>query len=83
MELKLNEIRSALNADHAYMTYEDTEFDCLYDLMKTHPKFKISTSGFILNGKPVPDDHQTPECHRVIADSIINSIENDEIKSII
>jgi hypothetical protein len=65
------------------LKYEDTEFDCLYDLMKTHPKFKISTSGFILNGKPVPDDHQTPECHKIIADSIINSIENDTIESII
>jgi len=65
------------------LKYEDTEFDCLYDLMKTHPKFKISTSGFILNGKPVPDDHQTPEGHKVIADSIINSIENDAIESFI
>jgi hypothetical protein len=65
------------------LKYEDTEFDCLYDLMKTHPKFKISTSGFILNGKPVPDDHQTPECHKIIADSIINSIENDAIETII
>jgi hypothetical protein len=65
------------------LKYEDTEFDCLYDLMKTYPKFKISTSGFILNGKPVPDDHQTPECHKIIADSIINSIENDAIEAII
>jgi hypothetical protein len=61
------------------LKYEDTEFDCLYDLMKEHPKFKISTSGFILNGKIVPDDHQTPECHKIIANSIINSIENDAI----
>lgn len=65
------------------LKYENTEFDSLYNLMQTHPKFKISTSGFLVNDKPVPDDHQTPECHRVIADSIINSIENDEIKSII
>ena len=62
------------------LKYEDIEFDCLYDLMKTHPKFKISTSGFLVNGKPVPDDHQTLECHKIIADSIINSIENDAIE---
>jgi len=65
------------------LKYDDTEFDCLYDLMKTHSKFKISTSGFLVNGKPVPDDHQTLECHRIIADSIINSIENDNIESVI
>jgi hypothetical protein len=65
------------------LKYEDTEFDCLHDLMKEHPKFKISTSGFLINGKPVGDDHQTPECHRIIADSIINSIENDAIETIV
>jgi hypothetical protein len=65
------------------LKYEDTEFDCLYDLMKKHPKFKISTSGFLVNGKPVPDDHQTIECHKIIADSIINSIENDAIETIV
>lgn len=65
------------------LKYEDTEFDCLYDLMLANPKFKISTSGFLVNGKPVKDDHQTLECHKIIADSIINSIENDEIKSIV
>ena len=43
--------------------------------MKTHPKLKISTSGFLLNNKPVPDEHQTIECHKVIADSIIKSLE--------
>jgi len=63
------------------LKYNDTEFDSLYNLMHTYPKFKISTSDFRLNGKKVPDDHQTPECHKVIADSIINSIENDAIKS--
>jgi len=68
-----------LSSKFIKLKYEDTEFDCLYDLMKKHPKFKISTSGFLVNGKPVPDDHQTPECHKVIADSIINSIENDAI----
>ena len=45
--------------------------------MQTHPKLRISTSEFLLNGKPVPDDHQTIECHKVIADSIIKSIESD------
>jgi hypothetical protein len=74
---------SFLNDRFIKLKYEDTEFNCLYDLMKTHPKFKISTSGFLVDGKPVPDDHQTPECHRIIADSIINSIEKDAIKSII
>jgi hypothetical protein len=65
------------------LKYEDTEFDCLHDLMEEHPKFKISTSGFLLNGKPVPDDHQTIECHKIIANSIINSIENNAIESTI
>jgi hypothetical protein len=72
-----------LSSKFIKLKYENTEFDCLHDLMKEHPKFKISTSGFLVNGKPVPDDHQTPECHKVIADSIINSIENDAIESII
>jgi hypothetical protein len=40
---------------------------------------KDSTSGLLVNGKPVPDDHQTIECHKVIADSIIDSIEKDNI----
>ena len=65
------------------LKYENTEFNCLHDLMVSYPKLKISTSDFRLNGKIVPDDHQTPECHRIIADSIINSIENDGNKSII
>jgi hypothetical protein len=59
------------------LKYEDTEFDSLHSLMQVHPKFRISTSGFLLNDKSVPDDHQTIECHKVIANSIINSIEND------
>ena len=57
------------------LNYENTEFNSLNDLMKTHPKLKINTSGFLLNNKPVPDDHQTIECHKVIADSIIKSLE--------
>ena len=59
------------------LEYEDNEFDSLHSLMQTHPKLRISTSEFLLNGKPVPDDHQTIECHKVIADSIIKSIESD------
>lgn len=62
------------------LNYENKEFDSLADLIKYNPKFKIRTSGFLLNGKPVEDDHPTPDCHKVIADSIIKSIENDLIR---
>jgi hypothetical protein len=65
------------------LKYLNEEFNSLYDLMDKHPKFKISTSGFLLNGKPVPDDHQTIECHKIIADSIINSLEKDNINQML
>jgi len=68
-----------LSSKFIKLKYEDTEFDCLYDLMNKHLKFKIRTSGFLVNGKPINDDHQTIECHKIIADSIINSIEKDNI----
>jgi hypothetical protein len=66
-----------LSSKFIKLKYQNTEFDSLYDLMKLYPKFKISTSGFLVNGKPINDDHQTPECHKIIADSIIDSIEKD------
>ena len=59
------------------LKYDDKEFDCLYDLLETYPKFRIRTSGFLLNGKEIPDDHQTIECHKIIADSIISYLKND------
>jgi hypothetical protein len=66
-----------LSSKFIKLKYENTEFDSLHSLMQVHPKFRISTSGFMINGKPIPDDHQTPECHKIIADSIIDSIEKD------
>jgi hypothetical protein len=68
-----------LSSKFIKLKYENTEFDSLHSLMQTHPNFRISTSGFLLNDKPVPDDHQTIECHKVIANSIIDSIEKDNI----
>ena len=70
---------SYLSSKFIKLKYENTEFDSLHDLMVTHPKFRISTSGFLLNDKPIPDDHQTIECHKIIANSIINSIKKDNI----
>jgi hypothetical protein len=63
-----------LSSKFIKLKYENTEFNSLHSLMETHPKFRISTSGFLLNNKIVPDGHQTIECHKIIADSIINSI---------
>ena len=70
---------SYLSSKFIKLNYKNTEFNCLHDLMVTHPKFRISTSGFLLNDEPIPDDHQTIECHKIIADSIINSIKKDNI----
>ena len=68
-----------LSSKYITLKYSNEEFDSLYDLLEKYPKFRIRTSGFLINGKPVPDDHQTPECHQVIANSIIDSIEKDNI----
>jgi hypothetical protein len=68
-----------LSSKYITLKYSNEEFDSLYDLLEKYPKFKIRTSGFLINEKPVPDDHQTPECHRLIANSIIDSIEKDNI----
>jgi hypothetical protein len=68
-----------LSSKYITLKYLNEEFDSLHDLLGKYPKFKIRTSGFLINGKIVPDDHQTIECHKVIADSIINSIEKDSI----
>ena len=70
---------SYLSSKFIKLKYENTEFDSLHSLMQSYPKFKISTSGFLLNDKPIPDGHQTIECHKIIADSIINSIKKDNI----
>jgi hypothetical protein len=59
------------------LKYDNKEFNCLFELFKYNPKFQISKSDYTLNGKQIPDDHSTIECHRVIADSIISYIEND------
>jgi hypothetical protein len=65
-----------LSPRYITLKYSNEEFDCLHDLLEKYPKFKIRTSGFLVNGKHVPDDHQTIECHKIIADSIIKSIES-------
>jgi hypothetical protein len=72
---------SYLSSKFIKLKYENTEFDSLHSLMQTHPQFRIRTSGFLLNGKPVPDDHQTIECHKIIASNIVDSIEKDNIIS--
>ncbi len=66
-----------LNDRYIKFNYDNTEFDSLDDVIKYNPKFRISTSGLLVDDKPVPDDHPTLECHSFIADTIIEYIRKE------
>lgn len=71
------------NKRYIKLFYDNKEFDSLVDLMKYNPKFMISKSDFRINGEVVQDDHQTIECQRVTADSIIRFLENEQSQTTI
>lgn len=59
--------------------YDDKEFESISDLMNVYPEMKISNdTDFFL--EPPKDDHPSLKCHRVLADSIIRHIENENTK---
>jgi hypothetical protein len=72
-----------LNQRYIKLFYDNKEFDSLVHLMQYNPKFMISKSDFRINGEVVQDDHQTIECHKVTANSIIRFLENEQHQPII
>lgn len=58
--------------------YKGETYDCIDYLIKTNKGMSISTDDINLN-KVIDDDHPSKECHRLIADSIIKHLENDNI----
>ena len=71
------------NKRYIKLFYDNKEFDSLVHLMQYNPKFMISKSDFRINGEVVQDDHQTIECHKVTANSIIRFLENEQHQPII
>jgi hypothetical protein len=58
--------------------YKDKTYDCIDYLIKTNKGMDISTDIINLK-KEIEDDHPSKQCHRLIADSIIKHLENDNI----
>lgn len=58
--------------------YKGETYDCIDYLIKTNKGMCISTDYINLN-KVIDDDHPSKQCHKLIADSIIKHLENDNI----
>jgi len=58
--------------------FNNTEFESIYDLQHSDDRLTIATDYKTL-GKKINDHHPSKLCHRVIADSVIQKIENDNI----
>lgn len=54
------------------------KYDCIEDLMNSSPNLTIRTDVENL-GKQYNDNHPSKTCHRIIADSIIKKIEDDNL----
>ena len=58
--------------------YENKTYDCIDYLIKTNKEMCIHTDIVNLN-RVIADQHTSKQCHRLIADSIIKHLENDNI----
>jgi hypothetical protein len=58
--------------------YKNKTYDCIDELIKTNEGMSIHTDIVNLN-KVIGDEHPSKQCHRLIADSIIKHLENNNI----
>jgi hypothetical protein len=69
---------SFFNGKFINFEYKNKSYDCIDYLIKTNKGMGIHTDIINLN-KVIDDEHPSKQCHRLIADSIIKHLENDNI----
>lgn len=57
--------------------YDNKHFNSLTEMFTYNPKLLISKSDYNINGFKIYDDHQTLECHKITANSIVDFIQNE------
>jgi hypothetical protein len=62
------------------LNYKNSKYDCFDDLIQKVPNAMISKDYASFNNKPPLDHHPSMMCQKIIADSIIQSIENNYLK---
>jgi hypothetical protein len=74
----INELKSIefLNSRLVNLTYDNKNFDSIFDLQNEYKNMKIKYDYESFDGAPPEDHHPSKLCHEVIANSIIKHIEN-------